>query len=270
MISLGDVAALVSGVGTLTLAFIAYRQVRENRGLIEAAKAQARAAQATATENRGLIEAAVAQANAARDQATASIQMVQEVQLDRELAWRPWLAIRSCSIPTFVPRTISQNINDAVQILRTDGDGLLPLAPSVQVWIENIGSGLALQCRYVAYYSIPDEGARATQGLAGSHERFVGGRAYYTTETFNLGARDDRQLQANQATPGAHVTAVLDGTDWQGQRSEVHVLLCVDQFGRGYRFVRGRAHADTWPEAPSRDGVSPQGKPNWVMALTWI
>jgi hypothetical protein len=128
--------------------------------------------------------------------------------------------------------------------------------------VENIGRGLALNCRYVGYYSIPDEEARKELSKSG----FVGGRAYYMTGMFYLGAESSRTLQANETSDGRATLAVA-GIYEGGPLEEINVLLCMDQFGKKYRFTHGKATAEVWPDPELIEKHGPVYVPDWTRAL---
>lgn len=249
---------LLLALATFYLAWLTWRTTRQNNELIQVARDEV----VQATEQT---KAVAEQARQSSRQADLSAELVQEVRVDRELGWRPWLAIRSYTRPGFTERTMGQQTAGMVSLAASQEDAVRPLDPNMRVTIQNIGRGLALRCQYIGYYSIPEDGAPA-RGLDPTAGRFVGGRAYYATGAFNLGAGDERSLQANQV-PGPSVMAAVDGTDTAHPAAEVNILLCLDQFGRAYRFRSGRALPDTWPPSPpAQVGTGPE-RPAWVSVV---
>jgi hypothetical protein len=103
--TLSDWAAIGTGLGTFLLAVATFRlaqltsrSVQENRELIRAARDEAEAVKDQAN-------AVVEQARQAARQADASIKLVEETVIDRELAWKPWLTARDVTMPNLSPPT---------------------------------------------------------------------------------------------------------------------------------------------------------------------
>lgn len=141
--------------------------------------------------------------------------MVREVQRDRELAVRPILVMTH-------PR-----LNYA------------ETSRKVEIRIANIGKGPALMCQYW--------GSRRIAGPDPEQDR---GEAHYKTELFAVGADKVAEEKATDfALAGRHDTLTLYDVKRvkllpAGDRYSVEAVICRDQFGRYYRFVRGEAVPD--------------------------
>jgi hypothetical protein len=240
-----DWAAVATGIGTFLLALATFRLAQLTKKALD--------------QNRELIQTAKAEVEAAISQADSTGRLVQETKTDRELAWRPWLTLKSYTKPSLASRAVSTQPPPLL------GHGNLPLDPSIHVEVQNIGRGLALNCRYVGYFSIPDEQTSRAPNLADG--TFLGGRDYYRTEPFNLGAGEEASLQANKSMPGGQVTDAIHGTDSGGYVAEVNVLLCIDQFGRKYRFRSGKTYPDAWPPLSDAPPSIVTGAPTWTQSF---
>jgi hypothetical protein len=93
------VVGALTFAATAVLAWLAYRTIQENKGLIEAAKDQARS---TAESLQSLAE-----------QATATTGQLREMELDRQLDWTPYLAKVSV-----LPRGKTERVNGIKNIGR--------------------------------------------------------------------------------------------------------------------------------------------------------
>jgi hypothetical protein len=211
-------ATLFAGVGTLALAWFAYRAIRENRGLITANTNQVEALQQQTTQlsmqaaalrdhSRHLAE----QAAAVSDQVRATRDMAAEMVRDREQFVRPYLVAQ---LTFFQDRGGIYNRQQPV--LRVD----------------NIGSGPAINCRAASRQEV---GANRPSNKS--------------TGLFSLGS--GMSVQLDYDSQGHWHDTLLVGVP----ESPLPIMVCVceDQLGNRYRFVSGvptpEIHARDYAEA---------------------
>jgi len=114
----GSVAAMLTGVATLALAALTGAIIVVNAGVLEA--------------TRKASEATREQASATKEQAKLAARSIREIQIDRELDWRPF-------------------------VVRTEGDGRIVKGKLVRdITIQNIGRGPAINALYLRQEASPN------------------------------------------------------------------------------------------------------------------
>jgi hypothetical protein len=185
--------------------------------------------------NSILVHATNQEAAATRREAEASASMLKEVQRDRELTVQPVLVYEHAP--------------------------LTPDAPSRErLAVRNIGKGPALLCYYVSD-GLWQKGVHRTRevGTAGPFSLGSG----QATEAENIAVpRGPIIVVEHQDSPNAAVDSARSGFRPADINNFLELLLCQDQFGNRYRFVRGEAE----PEIVRADDPEP---PEWTNFWRW-
>jgi hypothetical protein len=221
------VAVVVTGAATVGLAWITYRSFGENRKLIEATAAGARASEAQAL-------AAQQQAEAATKQVEASTQTVSEMQFDRELAVAPYLTLDFKSA-------------------YSNGE-----PTSVRMLLKNVGQGTALNCLCCAIVTWDPQ--PIPEGVKRERETryFRLPEAGPLTLPLHLAAG---QPEESQPTAMGNLDNQIGQVmfDMNIGLPLAIAAVCEDQFGNRYRFRSNSATRDLW-----RRGQDGQPWIHWI------
>jgi len=206
------IAVVVTGLATGVLAFVTWRSFEENKKLIEATVAGARAGEAEALASRQQAEAAIRQVE-------ASTQTISEMRSDRELAVAPYLTFDFISA-------------------YSNGE---PLGPKLV--LKNIGQGPALNCLCCAIVnwrpiSASDELERATR-----YFRLPQAGPLFLPLHLGVGSAVEQQAPAMSTFDHQIGQVAFDMLSRDGL---VMAAVCEDQFGGRYRFRSTSTVPDRW------------------------
>lgn len=191
-----------------------------------------------------LVVAGFREASAARAESENSRKLIEEVNRDRELAYRPFLSFES-----LVPNPLEASAD----LLASTIDffpSATPVTLPISIDVANIGRGLAIGCQYAAYFPfVESAGHRPTTAT------------YESDHSALPESSQVRSIHASQIAESALPKIIADLVE--GERELSHeALVCLDQFGKKYRFIRGKILPEIWP-----DDYLADREPSWAAGV---